>query len=143
MQGCHGGIADSLSLTVAADGSGRVEGTVEEWDESSQDFVSRVVKRALSKDGATKAVQQLSSAVARLERPSGCESTVRTFARLAWSCGESPPQTLEYKTYDCGPRLLDGVASETRSGQQARDGYSRAIALRTIAGELLKPPAPE
>lgn len=138
VRGCFGGSKDSLTLRIAPNGTGRLEGAYVEWDRSTRRRVGHRVERSLSRSETSKWVRQLSADVARAERPSGCQSTATIFSKLEWTCGGSPPQLLEYQTRDCSPAMDPSLASETRFGVPKQDAYSRAAGVRATAAGLLR-----
>ena len=137
VQGCFGGSNDSLTLDVRADGSGTLKGSVTEWDPKAKQNMARSVERNLTREEARNAIQGLASATTRLESPSGCFSTTRTFAALTWTCGSAAPSTLSFETNDCGAPQLEVVGGETRAGAANIFGFARAIGVKTEATALL------
>ena len=142
-KGCYGTTSRALTVTVSAGGTALMEGSFEEWDPDLKQRVPRRVERRLSREETSRTVRRISAAVTRLERPSGCQSTAETFAKLQWTCGKGPQLMLDVATRDCGRAMTEGVGSETRWGIGGDPGYSVAAELYAIGSELLSTASPD
>jgi photosystem II stability/assembly factor-like uncharacterized protein len=137
VNGCFGGSTSKFSLEIGPHGTGHGEGSWREWNPTINDFDDMETDQLLTPAEVKAAIQKLAEAIERMETPTGCWSTSRTFATVSWQC-DGPSSRVKFETNECGPKRIPSERGETRSLGSGGEGYARAIGVFHVADTLLK-----